>query len=51
MFYFVSKILIGGSMVSIFKGNIGLGRGPAYELHLSSKENTKDFKFFEGGQK
>jgi len=51
MFYFVFKILIGGRMVRIFKGNIGLGKRPAYELHLSSKENTKDFNFFEGGQK
>ena len=25
MFYFVSKILIGGSMVRIFKGKVGLG--------------------------
>jgi len=51
MFYFVSKILISESMVRIFKGKVGLGKRPAYELHLSSKENTKDFNFFEGGQK
>jgi len=25
MFYFVFKILIGGSMVGIFKGKVGLG--------------------------
>jgi len=25
MFYFVHKILIGGSMVRIFKGRVGLG--------------------------
>jgi len=43
MFYFVSKILIGESMVRIFKGSVGLGGGeePACEPPLSGEEYVK----------
>ena len=46
MFYFVFKILIGESMVRIFKGNIGLGGGeePACEPPLSGEEYIENFK-------
>ena len=30
-------------MEGIFNGRVGLGEEPAYELHLSDKENTKNF--------
>jgi len=41
MFYFVSKILIGRSMVRTFKGSVGLGGEPICEFQLGGREYVK----------
>jgi len=51
MSYFVSKILIGESMVRIFKGNIGLGgEEPACEPPLSGKDCRKNINYLTEGK-
>jgi len=53
MFYFVFKILIGESMVRIFKGRVGLGGGkePACEPPLSGKDCRKNINYLTEGKK